>query len=53
MKTFLAHYTSDGLSTDFSTQSLDFPLTAANGNAGREREKNLHTTLKQKSVKLE
>jgi hypothetical protein len=39
MKTFLAHYTSDGLSTDFSTQSLDFPLTATNGNAGRERER--------------
>jgi hypothetical protein len=35
---------------DSSTQSLDFPLTAANGNASRE--KNLHTTLKQKTQSL-
>jgi hypothetical protein len=35
---------------DSGTQSLDFPLTAANGNA--RREKNLHTTLKQKMQSL-
>jgi hypothetical protein len=39
-----------GSSTDSSAQSLDFPLTATNGNAGRE--KNLHKTLKQKGQSL-
>jgi hypothetical protein len=39
-----------GSSTDYSAQSLDFPLTTTNGNAGRE--KNLHTTLKQKAQSL-
>jgi hypothetical protein len=39
-----------GSNTDSSAQSLDFSLTAAKGNAGRE--KNLHTTLKQKSQSL-
>jgi hypothetical protein len=39
---------------DSRAQSLDFPLTAANGNAGREREreKSAHNT-ETKSVKLE
>jgi hypothetical protein len=50
----LAHYTSDELSTDSRTQSLDFPLIAANGNAGREREreKPVHNT-ETKNAKLE
>jgi hypothetical protein len=39
-----------GSSTDSSAQSLDFSLAIANGNAGRE--KNLHTTLKQKAQSL-
>jgi hypothetical protein len=38
--------------TDSSTQSLDFPLTAANGNAGRQRKKHAHNT-ETKSAKLE
>jgi hypothetical protein len=41
-----------GSSTDSYAQSLDFPLTATNGNVGREREKKLHTTLKQKVQSL-
>jgi hypothetical protein len=36
--------------TNFNAQSLDFSLTAANGNTGREE--NLHTTLKQKAQNL-
>jgi hypothetical protein len=39
-----------GSSTDLRAQSLDFPLVAANGNSGRE--KNLHTTQKQKAKNL-
>jgi hypothetical protein len=39
---------------DSSTQSLNFPLTATNDNTGREREREkiLHTTLKQKAQSL-
>jgi hypothetical protein len=48
----LAYYTSDGLSTDSSTQSLDFPLIAAHGNAERERKKPTHNT-ETKHAKLE
>jgi hypothetical protein len=39
-------------STDSSTQSLDFPLTATNGNVGRESEEPAYNT-ETKSVKLE
>jgi hypothetical protein len=46
------HYTSDRLSMDSSTQSLNFPLIAANGNAGRERERPAHNS-ETKSTKLE
>jgi hypothetical protein len=41
-----------GSSTDSSTQSLDFPLMAANGIAGRKREKSAHNK-DTKNVKLE
>jgi hypothetical protein len=41
-----------GSITEFSTQSLDYPLTAVNGITGRERERererNMHTTVKAK-----
>jgi hypothetical protein len=37
---------------DSSTQSLHFPLMAANGIIGRERERNLHTTRIQKAQSL-
>jgi hypothetical protein len=41
-----------GSSTDSSTQSLDFPLMAANGIAGRKREKSAHNK-DTKNAKLE
>jgi hypothetical protein len=41
-----------GSSTDSYAQSLDFPLTATNGNVGRERKKTAHNT-ETKSAKLE
>jgi hypothetical protein len=41
-----------GSSTESSTQSLDFPLTAINSIARRERERNLHTTVKAKLERL-
>jgi hypothetical protein len=45
-----------GSSMDSSTQSLDFPLTAVNGIAGRERERegerDLHTIVKAKLEQL-
>jgi hypothetical protein len=41
-----------GSITEFSTQSLDYPLTVVNGITGRERERererNMHTTVKAK-----
>jgi hypothetical protein len=33
-----------GSSTESNSQSLDFPLTAVKGNAGREREKPAHNS---------
>jgi hypothetical protein len=42
-----------GSSTDSYAQSLDFPLTATNGNVGREREKKTAHNTETKSAKLE